>query len=134
MEIVKQIKIPTFSDDRGDLSAIEMKDFADWAVKRIYYVTNTKLKRGGHAVIGEKKLYVCLQGEITGRLHDGEKWHEFHLKGPTDAISMDGLCWREFDDFSAGSVLLAVSNMNYEKDKYIMDFDQFMEYYKKNLN
>jgi hypothetical protein len=36
------------------------------------------------------------------------------------------MCWREFKDFSPGSVLMAISNMNYEKDKYIYDFEVFL--------
>ena len=108
-------KIPTHADPRGKLSAIEIKDFVDWEVKRVYYVTDVTLDRGGHAVRGEKKIYV----------HDGKAWHEFKMEGPDEAIVMDGMCWREFKDFSPGSVLMAISNMNYEKDKYIYDFEVF---------
>lgn len=127
MAHLKQIKIPTFTDPRGDLSAIEMHEYAQWPVKRIYYVTNTKSERGGHAVRGEKKMYVCVQGNMLGRFHDGEKWHEFEMKGPDDAVLMEGLCWREFKNFSLGAVLVAISNMNYDKDTYIMDFEEFLK-------
>ncbi len=130
--IVKAIKIPTHYDERGPLSVIEIKDFVDWDVKRIYYVTSVKADRGGHTVFGERKIYVCVNGSCTARLHDGEKWHEFHMKGPDDAILMDGLCWREFKDFSPDGVLMAVSNMNYEPDKYSYDFDEFLDKAKKN--
>ena len=129
MEVVQKITIPTFVDERGSLSVIEIADFVDWQVKRIYYVTDTKMSRGGHSVKGEKKLYVCVQGSVTGKFHDGEKWIEFSLKGPGEAVRMDDYCWREFDQFSEGSVLMAISNMAYEKDKYIMDFDEHVKYY-----
>ena len=125
-EKFKQIKIPTHTDERGNLSVVELKDFVDWPVKRVYYVTGVTKDRGGHAVRGEKKIYICMQGTMTARIHDGEKWHDFELKGPEDAILMNETCWREFKDFSPGAVLCAISNMNYEKDKYIFDFEEFL--------
>jgi hypothetical protein len=127
MAKIKRLKIPTHTDERGSLSVIEIKDFAPWPVKRVYYVTSVKEERGGHAVRGEKKIYACIQGEMTARIHDGNSWQEFRLKGPDDAILMEGMCYREFKDFSPGAVLLAVSNMNYEPDKYIYDFEEFLK-------
>ncbi len=127
METVRLVKIPTHSDPRGNLSVVELKDFVDWIPKRVYYVTGTKLDRGGHAFIGEKKIYICMAGSVDARLHDGKKWHEFKLCGPDDAIIMDGFCWRDFMNFSEGTVLCAISNQNYDKSKYIFDFDQFLE-------
>ena len=91
----ERFKIPSHSDPRGNLSAIEMKDYIDWPVKRFYYVTNVTLDRGGHAVRGEKKIYACLQGTMLARIHDGQKWHEFELHGPEDGINMKEMCWRE---------------------------------------
>jgi len=122
----KLVKIPTHADARGSLSAIELKDFVDWPVKRVYYVTGVTQDRGGHAVRGEKKIYVAMQGTMTARIHDGQQWHEFKMSGPEDAIVMNDMCWREFRDFSPGAVLCAISNMNYEKEKYIYDFEEFL--------
>ncbi len=122
-----QVKIPTHADPRGKLSAIELKDYISWTPQRVYYVTDVTLDRGGHAVRGEKKIYVCMYGTVTARVHDGKEWHEFSMQGPEDAIVMDGMCWREFKDFSPGAVLAAISNMNYEKDKYIYEFEVFLQ-------
>ena len=126
-EKFKKVKIPTHTDPRGNLSVVEMKDLVDWPVKRVYYVTGVTLDRGGHAVRGEKKIYLCMQGTMTAKIHDGKQWHEIKLAGPDDAIVMEEMCWREFKDFSEGAVLCAISNMNYEKDKYIYDFEEFVK-------
>ncbi len=124
---LKKLEIPTFHDTRGDLSAIELKDYVSWVPKRVYYVTNVTEDRGGHAVVGEEKIYVCMQGTMTARFHDGKEWQEFELQGPQDAVLMSGLYFREFKNFSPGAVLMAISNMNYEKDKYIYDFEAFLQ-------
>jgi len=128
MEKVRLIKIPTHSDARGNLSVLELRDYIDWIPKRVYYVTGTKQPRGGHAVIGERKIYICMQGKIRAKIHDGSRWHEFELEGPADGLIMDGICWRDFTDFSEGAVLCIVSSINYDKEKYIYDFDKFLEF------
>lgn len=127
MEMFKRIKIPTHADERGKLSAIELKDYVNWVPRRVYYVTDVTQDRGGHAVRGEKKIYVMMSGSAVARIHDGKEWHEFEVNGPDDAIQMDEMCWREFKNFSPGAVLMAISNLNYEKDKYIYDFEVFLK-------
>ncbi len=125
MKILEKIILPTHIDPRGSLTAIELKDYIDWEVKRVYYVTDTLLPRGGHAVRGEKKIYVVMAGSCRGRFHDGNEWTEFDLKGPSDAVKMEGLYFREFVDFAPGTVLMAVSSVNYDKNLYIYDFEEF---------
>lgn len=127
MEKLKQIKLESFKDERGVLTPIELKDYVDWPVKRIYYLTDVTQPRGGHAVRGEKKMYICQKGHIKARLHDGEKWNEFELEGPGDAILMNEMCFRDFYHFSPDAVLLAVSSVNYVPEDYIYDLDQFIQ-------
>lgn len=130
MEKVKQIKLPTFEDERGPLTVIEVKDFVKWTPKRIYYVTDVKAARGGHAVKHEKKMYVCVKGKCKAKFHDGEKWMEFDLEGPSDAILMNEMCFREFYNFSEDAVLMAVSSVNYVSEDYIYDLEEFINYVK----
>ncbi len=124
---VQQIKLKSFTDERGVLTAIEVKDYVDWKVERVYYLTDVTKPRGGHAVRHEKKMYICQKGTIKARLHDGEKWNEFSLSGPDDAILMNGMCFRDFYDFSPDAVLMAISSVNYVPTDYIYDLDQFIK-------
>lgn len=124
---LEKIVLPTHGDPRGNLTAIELKDYIDWPVARVYYVTDTLQTRGGHAVRGEKKIYVVMQGSCRGRFHDGEKWTEFLMNGPSDAVKMEGLYFREFVDFAPGTVLTAISSVNYDKSLYIYDFEEFLK-------
>ncbi len=131
MEKVKQIKLKSFKDERGVLTAIEMKDYVDWKVERIYYVTDVTKPRGGHAVRGEKKMYVCQKGTVKARFHDGEQWHEFLLNGPDEAILMSSMCFRTFYDFSVNAVLLAISSVNYVPEDYIYELEEFVKEVKR---
>ena len=126
MEKLQKLEIATFVDDRGTLSALELKDFIDWKVERIYYLTDVKKARGGHAVRHEKKIYICVKGCVKAKFHDGKQWIEYELKGPNDAVYMKEMCFRDFYYFSDNAVLLAVSSVNYKPDDYIYDLGQFI--------
>ncbi len=128
MEKLKKLTLKSFIDERGTLTAIELKDFIEWEVKRIYYLTNVTKARGGHAVKNEKKIYICQKGSVKARLHDGEKWNEYELKGPGDAILMNEMCFRDFYEFSNDAVLMAISSVNYDPEDYIYDLDEFKNY------
>lgn len=127
MEKLQKVKIKSVIDERGTLSVMELKDFVDWPVKRVYYLTDVKAARGGHAVRHEKKIYICQKGTVKARLHDGAKWNEFELHGPDDAIIMNGMCFRDFYEFSADAVLLALSSVNYVPEDYIYDLEVFIK-------
>lgn len=131
-QLIQKIKLPSFYDERGGLVPIELKDYIDWPVKRVYFVTDVVKPRGGHAVIGEKKIYVCQKGCVTARLHDGDEWHEYQLRGPADAILMNGFCYREFVEFSPDAVLMAISSVNYRPEDYVYDLDEFIQKAKEN--
>jgi hypothetical protein len=127
MTALRKIQLKTFTDDRGPLSVLELKDYVDWPVKRIYYISDVLKDRGGHAVRHEKKIYVCIKGSFKARFHDGKEWTEFAMKGPSDAILMEQVCFREFFNFSPDAVLLAVSSVNYVPEDYIYDLDEFIK-------
>lgn len=124
---LRKVTFKTNSDPRGDLTAIELKDYIDFDIKRIYYVTNTKLPRGGHAVRTEKKIYIMMQGKCLAKFFDGISWTEYELEGPGDAIIMEDYWWREFLDFSENSVLAAFSSINYDRNLYQLDINEYIK-------
>ncbi len=124
---LEKLDLNKFEDARGCLTVLEIQNHVDWDVKRLYWVTDVEGMRGSHAVKGEKKFYICMQGTMKAKFHDGKEWQEFELEGPIQAILMEGLYFREFYDFSEGSVLLAASNLPYSKEDYIMDFNEFLK-------
>ncbi len=126
MNKFKVIDFKVFEDERGKLTPVELKDFVEWEVKRLYYVTDVKGARGGHAVRGEKKIYIMMQGEAVAKIHDGKEWHEQKLSA-NQGLLMEQTCYREFDGFSEGSVMAVLSNMNYDPDSYIYDLADFIK-------
>lgn len=128
-EKFKLHKFQTFNDERGDFTVFDRIDeIVDWQIKRSYWVTNTKLPRGGHCVKGEKKFYVMAQGSCKAKIFDGEKWDEIVLQGPSGALEFKEDLWREFTDFSEYAVMFTLCDGHYDKDKYITDIDEFRDY------
>ncbi|MBD3270537.1 hypothetical protein GF376_03340 [Candidatus Peregrinibacteria bacterium] len=128
MQKFEKIKIPTFSDDRGDLSVLEFRNFFNWTPERLYYVTGTKKARGGHCVKGEKKIYLMMQGSCSAKIYDGANWYEIELNGPDDALIFHDELWREFENFSENAVMAAICNAKYDKNLYITDLKDYQNY------
>lgn len=118
--------LPVFTDERGSLIPLELKDYISWEPKRVYYAIDIKESRGGHCHRIEKELFICVKGKMKVKLHDGKKWIEQELKAPNQAVRVDNWIWHEFTNFSEDAILLAVSSTNYDSNDYIRDFDKFL--------
>ncbi|PIQ79221.1 hypothetical protein COV81_02640 [Candidatus Peregrinibacteria bacterium CG11_big_fil_rev_8_21_14_0_20_41_10] len=124
----KHFTLNTFTDPRGSLTPVELTDFIDFEVKRMYTVHHNFQRRGGHAHLIEREFFMLASGTCTAKIHDGAKWHEIEMKANLDALYIGGNVWHEFDEFSKGGVLVALSSTVYNPDRldYIEDFDLFM--------
>jgi len=118
--------LPVFADTRGSLIPIELKEYISWEPKRVYYAIANKDGRGGHSHRTEQELFICLQGKMTVKLHDGKNWTEQEMKSPHEAVRVNNMTWHEFTNFSQDAILLAISSTNYNSDDYIRNFDQFL--------
>ena len=129
MEKFSFFTLPLFEDPRGALVTLEFKEKVPFTPQRLYYIFNTKEKRGGHAHREEQELFVCIKGTFTAKIHDGTQWHTFTFTAPGQALYNDALVWHEFDDFSDDAVMLAISSTSYDPERkgYIMDFDNFLK-------
>ncbi|MCD6109374.1 FdtA/QdtA family cupin domain-containing protein [bacterium] len=118
--------LPVFTDNRGSLIPLELKEYIPWEPKRIYYAINNKDGRGGHCHRTEQELFICIQGSMTVKLHDGKNWTEKKMTAPLEAVHVNNMVWHEFIDFSQDAVLLAISSTNYDNEDYVRNFDQFL--------
>ncbi len=126
MHSIETFQFPLTADSRGNLVPIEFM-YLPFSPRRVYYLTSTKEKRGGHAHRDEEEIFVCVNGSFEARMHDGKVWHTFKLKGPCDAVYNNKMIWHEFDNFSPDAIMLCLSSTSYnpERKGYIMDFETF---------
>ncbi len=125
----KEYKLKTFKDTKGGLTPLELSDYCNFEVKRLYTVYDSEQKiRGGHAHIKEQELFFMAAGSCIAKLHDGTDWVEIKLIANQNLVYVPTMVWHQFESFSDGAVLVAVSSTNYSSDRndYIEDFDNFL--------
>lgn len=122
--VVKEIQAPNFI-----MSPLELKDYIDFEVKRVYFISQPTGNTSQHCHLKEEELFVMAAGSCTAVIDKGEGLEDVLLQGPKDAIYIGPYVWHGFKDFSKDAVLLAVSSTNYNpnREDYIEDYGRFKQ-------
>ncbi len=123
----KQFEVPKIQAPHFVMSAVELKDYIDFEVKRIYFITQATGDTGQHCHLNEKELFVVQSGSCTAVIDRGNGLEEIKLTSPTSAIYVGNYVWHGFKDLSADLVLLAMSSTNYNpnREDYIEDYKKY---------
>jgi dTDP-4-dehydrorhamnose 3,5-epimerase-like enzyme len=129
MSLIKFLDIKTLGDERGHLIALENDKNIPFAIKRVYYLTDTQagVPRGFHAHRELTQVAVCVSGRCLMKMDDGLSKEEVWLDTPDKAIVIDRMIWHEMHEFSADCVLLVLASDFYEEQDYIRNYDAFLE-------
>jgi len=121
------------SNRKGNLSVVQNGDTIPFDVKRVYYLYDVPggESRGAHAHKELSQLIVAASGSFTVTLDDGKVKRSFLLNRPYQGLLVVPGIWRDLDDFSSGSVCMVLASHPYDKEDYIRDYDEFLEYKKK---
>ncbi len=119
---LKRIDTPKFV-----MSPVELKDYIDFEVKRVYFITKLRAPTGAHCHKVEEEFFILVQGNCIAVIDKGQGLEEFPLAGPTSALYVPNYVWHHFKDFSPDAILLALSSTNYSPDRsdYIEDYEEF---------
>jgi dTDP-4-dehydrorhamnose 3,5-epimerase-like enzyme len=111
----------------GNLVPIESNYDVPFHIKRIFYVYGVKNQddRGKHAHYKTKQVLICLNGKVEVLVNDGVKEKKYLLESPQQALYIPEMIWDEQIYLSEDTVLLVLSNMKYEPNDYINDFNTF---------
>uniref|UniRef100_UPI004049A031 sugar 3,4-ketoisomerase n=1 Tax=Gelidibacter sp. TaxID=2018083 RepID=UPI004049A031 len=123
---IELIDIPKITDPRGHLAVIE-KNTIPFLIKRVYYLFDvpSDAYRGGHAHTQQETLLIALSGSFEVIIDDGFKQTKIILNKPTKGLYIPTGIWREIDNFSSGSVCLALASTEFDENEYIRDYEQF---------
>ncbi len=122
---LKKIEVP----GKFIMSPVILKEYIDFEVKRIYYITKVEAPTGAHCHKVEEELFILLSGTCTAVIDKGNGLEEISMTGPTDALYVPGYVWHHFKDFSPDAILLAVSSTNYNPDRsdYIENYEEYLK-------
>lgn len=122
------ISLPRHRSPRGSLTVAQNDDSIPFAVKRAFYIYDVPVgsERGGHSHYVMEELVIAVAGSFMVTLSDGRDSRRFLLNRPYEALYIPAGIWRVIDDFSSGSVCLALASTDYDPADYVYDNDLFM--------
>ena len=131
LDKVKIVNFPQIAEPRGNLSFLEGNNQVPFPIKRIYFLYDVPsgATRGGHAHRELSELVIALSGSFDVILDDGTEKKRIFLNRPHYGLFIPPGLWREIENFSSNSVLLALASDIYDEKDYIRDYEVF----KKNV-
>ncbi len=123
------IELPKITNPRGNLTFIEGERHLPFEIKRIYYLYDVPggADRASHGHKALEQLLIAMLGSFDVKLDDGHEKTTFHLNRSYYGLYIPPMIWRKIDNFSSGSVCLALASDYYTEDDYYRDYDQFLE-------
>lgn len=134
MKGVELIKIPTITDQRGNLSVSELNKDFPFEVKRIFWIYGIpeNEERAAHAHRHQAQVLISLAGKFTITLDDGKSKETLIMENPSEGLLVPPGVWITLNNFSKGSVCLVLAPESYDEFEYLRDYNDFLEW--KNSN
>ncbi len=132
MNKAKIIELPRYFDVRGNLSVIEEYKQIPFKIERAYWIYDVPggEKRGGHAYKENEEFIVALSGSLDVVLDNGKERFSYTLNRSYYGLFVPKGFWREMENFSTNSLALILSSTKYDKEDYIRNYEEFLEYVK----
>lgn len=111
------IDLPTFADDRGNLTVIE--NILPFHVKRIFYIYGMTRKRGGHRHKKTTQAIISLMGSCEIYINNGKKKENIILNNPNKCLIIEREDWHTMNKFKGKCILLVLASEKYNKNDYI---------------
>ena len=118
------------SDRKGNLCVVENGRTLPFDVKRVYYLYDVPggAERGSHAHRDLSQLIIAASGSFTVTLDYGKCKRSFFLNRPYQGLYVKPGMWRILEDFSSGAVCMVLASDIYNKEDYIRDYNDFLDY------
>ncbi len=123
------------SNRKGNLTVVENGLTLPFDVKRVYYLYDVPggENRGSHAHKELSQLIIAASGSFTVTLDDGQNKRSFFLNRPYQGLYVKPGMWRDLVDFSSGAVCMVLASEIYQKEDYIRDYNDFVEFRKNKV-
>lgn len=124
----RTIEFPRIHDPRGNLTFVEGGHHVPFDIKRVYYLYDVPggAARAGHAHKELQQILIAMSGSFDVTVDDGDNRKTFHLARSYYGLYVPPMIWREIDNFSSGSVCLALASTLYEEDDYYREYSDFV--------
>lgn len=132
LDNVRIFEFPKVSDPRGNLTFIEEAVNVPFAIKRVFYIYDIPggVTRGGHGHKSNLEVLICITGAMDLILNDGIRERVIHFNRSNTGVLIPPGVWISMQNFTSGTVLLAVNSEYYDEGDYIRDYSEFQQYVK----
>jgi hypothetical protein len=123
------IDLPVVSDPRGNLTFVESDRHVPFNIRRIYYLYDVPggATRAGHGHKALQQVIIAMSGSFDVELDDGYEKRKYHLNRSCYGLYVAPMVWRVIDNFSSGSVCLALASTLYDESDYYRDYSDFLD-------
>jgi mannose-6-phosphate isomerase-like protein (cupin superfamily) len=123
-------KLTNIQTQHSQLIPLELKNFIDFEVKRIYFAKNFNANTNAHCHKIEKELFTVIKGQTTATVDNGQGIKYIKMsENEINCIYIDNYVWHQFINNSSNLILLALSSTNYSPDRsdYIENYQKFQK-------
>ncbi|MBO4374966.1 MAG: FdtA/QdtA family cupin domain-containing protein [Lachnospiraceae bacterium] len=127
------LEFKEYGDERGNLVVAEGEKDIPFEIKRVFYMygSDPEIIRGRHANRNSQFVLINVAGTSKVRLDDGFTTKVVELDKPRMGLYIAPMVWKDMYDFSSDSVLLCLSDANYDGSEYIRNYDEFTKEVRK---
>jgi len=121
------LRLPRFSDMRGDITVAQFDSHIPFDVKRIFFMYDVPSRdvRGEHAHRTCAQVLLALSGGVSIVVDDGAVREEVRLDDPSIGLLIPPRLWSVQYRFAPGTVLAVFCSENYDAQEYVRDYDEF---------
>jgi dTDP-4-dehydrorhamnose 3,5-epimerase-like enzyme len=128
---IKKAKILRFNqlgDERGNLVVVEGKNDIPFEIARIFYIygSDKEVIRGRHANRNSEFVLINVSGKSKVKIDYGDTIEIIELNEPHMGVYIPKMVWKEMYDFTDDSILLVLSNIKYNPEEYIRDYNEYL--------
>jgi hypothetical protein len=122
------INLPKIVDPRGTLTFLEGDRHIPFNIKRVFYLYDVPggADRAGHALKRCHQFLIAMSGSFDVSVFNGKEKQKFHLNRSYYGLHLPPMFWREIDNFSSGSVCLALASEGYDEGDYYRDYKDYL--------
>ena len=126
-EECRLINLPRINDPRGNLTFIESDKHIPFEIKRVYYLYDVPggAVRAGHSHKTLHQFLIAISGSFDVSVDNGHRKMKFHLNRSYYGLYIPPMNWREIDNFSSGSVCLALASDFFDETDYYRQYSEF---------
>jgi len=111
----------------GNLTAVNNGLDLPFDIQRTFYIYDVPggAERGGHSHYTCHEFIIAISGSFDVTIDDGSEKRTYTLNRPYQGLLVVPGIWRTLQNFSSGSVCLALASHHYDEDDYVRNYEQF---------